>query len=46
MQTIAGYTADEIKRAIAFYDQSPDGQYDNLAADILRVVLAELEAQG
>jgi hypothetical protein len=31
---------NEIERAIRFYESSPDGQYDELAAEALRQMLA------
>lgn len=34
---------DEVTKAIAFYDQSPDGQYDEIAAMALRAVLEQMK---
>jgi hypothetical protein len=44
------YTESEVQRAIRFYELSPDGQYDKLAAEGLRMLLEirlkDLSAMG
>lgn len=39
MDDVYKWTEARIEAAIAFYDQSPDGQYDGMAAAALRYVL-------
>lgn len=39
LETLREYDPRDIARAIVFYEQSPDGQFDDVAALALRVVL-------
>lgn len=36
MKSIEGYTEDELNRGLKFYEESPDGQYDEIAAAAIR----------
>lgn len=44
MKTWQGYTVEQLKRAAQFYSSVPTGQYDDVAEDCIRYVLAMLDA--
>lgn len=42
-KTLAFYGSGALEDAIKFYDASPDGQYDEMVAALLRAILEDLE---
>ena len=42
-KTLGHYGSTSLEDAIAFYNKSPDGQYDSMVADLLQAILDDLK---